>query len=207
MGFYDRYVLPRLIGAACSQGDIWRRRKLVVPQARGRVLELGFGTGLNLSVYDPTKVEKLYALEPSEGMLKRAREAAETSPVPIEVLPETAEKLSLGPDSVDTVVSTFCMCTIPDVASALAGARRALKPGGRLLFCEHGLAPEPKVQRRQRLIEPFWKPIGGGCHITRDIPSLIRKAGFTIERLETGYRPNSPKWAGFDYWGSALPEG
>lgn len=205
MGFYDRHILPRLIGAACAQPDFDRQRRRVVPQAEGVVLELGFGTGLNLPYYDPAKVKRLYALEPSEGMLARARHAAVGSAVPVEVLPEPAERLSLPDGSVDTVVTTYCLCTIPDVRSALTGVRRALKPGGRLLFCEHGLSPDPKVQRWQRGIEPFWKPIAGGCHLTRDIRGLIGSSGFRIEQADTGYRPNSPRWAGFDAWGSARP--
>jgi ubiquinone/menaquinone biosynthesis C-methylase UbiE len=206
MGFYDRHILPRLIGAACAQPDIDAQRRKVVPHAEGVVLELGFGTGLNLPHYDPTKVTRLYALEPAEGMLSRARHAAQASPVPIDILPEPAERLSLPERSIDTVVTTYCLCTIPDVAAALGGARRALKPGGRLLFCEHGLAPDPKVARWQRRIEPFWKPIAGGCHLARDIRGLITAAGFRIERVDAGYRPNSPRWAGFDMLGAATPE-
>lgn len=204
MGFYDRHILPRLIGAACAQPDFGRQRARIVPQARGVVLEFGFGTGLNLPHYDPAKVTRLYALEPSEGMLARARQAAVGAPVATEILPEVAERLSLPSASVDTVVTTYCLCSIPDVGAALAGARRALKPGGRLLFCEHGLAPDVSVQRWQRRIEPIWKPIGGGCHLARDIPRIIRDAGFTIERIDSGYRPNAPRWAGFDYLGQAV---
>ena len=204
MGFYDRYILPPLIDMACGARPIERQRAKVVPGAAGVVLELGFGSGRNLSHYDRAKVTRLYALEPSPGMLVRARRMAAGADLPVEVLPETAESLSLGPASVDTVVVTYSLCTIPDPAAALDGARRALKPGGRLLFCEHGRAPDAEVRRTQDRIEPIWKRIAGGCHLTRDIPALIRDAGFRIEQMDTMYLPRSPHWAGFNTWGVAV---
>ena len=205
MGFYQEYVLPPLISLACSCKPVRMQREKIVPQAEGVVLELGFGSGLNLPHYDPRKVAKLYALEPSSGMLARARKKAADFAVPVEILAETAEDLSLPDASVDTVLVTYSLCTIPDPIAALSGARRALKSGGRLLFCEHGLAPDESVRRWQRRIEPFWRVIGGGCHLARDIPGLVRGAGFQIEKLETMYLPKSPKWAGFNYWGVARP--
>jgi SAM-dependent methyltransferase len=205
MSLYDRFVLPPLINLACSCRPIERQRDKVAPQAAGVVLELGFGSGLNLPHYDAAKVEKLYALEPSEGMLARARRAAASARFPVEILPETAEAISLPAASVDTVLVTYSLCTIPDAVAALEGARRVLRPGGRLLFCEHGLAPDEGVRRWQRRIEPVWRVMAGGCHLTRDIPDLIRRAGFAIERLDTMYLPKSPRWAGFNYWGEARP--
>ena len=205
MGFYDRYILPPLLNLACSCKPVRKQREKVVPHAHGVVLELGFGSGLNLAHYDASKVAKVYALEPAPGMLVRARKQAQSAPFPVEVLPETAEQLSLQDASVDTVLVTYSLCTIPDPIAALQGARRALKPGGRLLFCEHGRAPDEGVQRWQQRIEPAWRVIGGGCHLTRDIPSLIRSAGFAIETVDTMYLPRTPKWAGFNYWGAAAP--
>ncbi|HVY02506.1 MAG TPA: class I SAM-dependent methyltransferase [Caulobacterales bacterium] len=205
MGFYDRYILPPLLGAACAVRPISRQRDKIVPQVEGVVLELGFGSGLNLSHYDAGKITRLYGLEPSEGMLVKARTAARDARFPVEILQETAEALSLPAHSVDPGLGTYSLCTIPDAVSALAGARRALKPGGRLLFCEHGLAPDESVRAWQRRIEPIWRPIAGGCHLTRDIPALIKAGGFEIESLETMYLPKSPKWAGFNYWGAARP--
>lgn len=203
MNLYERYVVPPLINLACGARPIARQRMKVVPQAEGVVLELGFGSGLNLPHYDAAKVTKLFALEPNPGMIARSRKAAEASPLDIEILPETAETLSLPPASVDTVLVTYSLCTIPDPASALAGARRALKPGGTLLFCEHGLAPDPEVQRTQRRIEPFWKAIAGGCHLCRDVESMITGAGFRAEGVETLYLPKTPQWAGYNTWGAA----
>ncbi|MBY0564015.1 MAG: class I SAM-dependent methyltransferase [Hyphomonadaceae bacterium] len=203
MNPYDRYILPALIDVACGCRPIRRQRAKIVPQAEGVVLELGFGSGLNLPHYDASKVSRVYALEPSEGMLARARKAAARALVPVEVLPERAEDLSLAPASVDTVLVTYSLCTIPDAVAALQGARRVLKPGGKLLFCEHGLAPDESVRRWQRRIEPLWKPIAGGCHLTRDIPALIGEGGFRIETQESMYLPRSPRWAGFNVWGAA----
>ena len=203
MGLYDRYILPRLIDAACSARPIDKQRAKIVPQAEGVVLELGFGSGLNLPHYDAGKVQRLIALEPSAGMLARARDTASHAAFPVDVLQETAEALSLGDATVDTVLVTYSLCTIPDPVSALKAARRVLKPGGRLLFCEHGASPDADVQRWQRRIEPVWKVIGGGCHLTRKIPDLVRSAGFTIDRMDMMYLPNSPRWAGYNYWGAA----
>lgn len=203
MGWYSRHILPAVINCACGAKPIRYQRRKIVPRAEGVVLELGFGSGLNLPFYDPGKIEKIYALEPEEGMLARARKAARGSPLPVKILPERAEDLSLPDASVDTVLVTFALCTIPDGRAALAGARRVLKPGGRLLFCEHGLAPDEKVQRAQRSIEPIWKHIGGGCHLTRDIPGLIRAGGFAIDELEMMYLPSTPRPLGYNYWGAA----
>lgn len=203
MNLYERFLLPSLITTACSCSPVDKQRQKIVPGAEGVVLELGFGAGLNLPHYDRSKVRKLYALEPAPGMVKRARRTIQGSPFDVEILPETAEAMSLRPESVDTVLVTYSLCTIPGAVSALEGARRALKPGGRLLFCEHGLAPDEGVRRWQRRIEPIWKVIGGGCHLSRDIPALIQTAGFRIEQLETMYLPKSPRWAGYNYWGSA----
>ncbi|MFZ4121416.1 MAG: class I SAM-dependent methyltransferase [Caulobacterales bacterium] len=205
MNLYDRYVLPCLIGCACGARPIRKQREKIVPQARGVVLELGFGAGHNLPFYQGRQVTQIYGLEPSRGMLRRATKALNATPIPVTILQETAEALSLGPASVDTVLVTYSLCTIPDPISALAAAKSALKPGGQLLFCEHGHAPDASVARAQARIEPFWSVIGGGCHLTRDIPALISGAGYRIDHLDTMYLPNSPKWAGFNYWGQATP--
>lgn len=205
MGFYQEYILPPLINLACSCKPVRAQREKIVPQAEGVVLELGFGSGLNLPHYDPKKVAKLYALEPAAGMLSRARKRAADSAVPVEILAEAAEDASLPGESVDTALVTYSLCSMSDPVAALAAARRALRPGGRLLFCEHGLAPDQGVVRWQKRIEPFWRVFGGGCHLTRDIPGIVRAAGFEIDSLETMYLPKSPKWAGFNYWGSARP--
>jgi len=203
MGFYARHILPVVINCACGAKPIRYQRRKIVPRAEGVVLELGFGSGLNLPYYDASRVSRVYALEPEEGMLARARKVAAKAPVPIEILPERAEALSLPAASVDTVLVTYSLCTIPDPVAALEGARRALKPGGKLLFCEHGLAPDEKVRRSQNSVEPVWKSIAGGCHLTRNIPALVARGGFHIDDMETMYLPSTPRFAGFNYWGAA----
>ncbi|MFT3727498.1 MAG: class I SAM-dependent methyltransferase [Terricaulis sp.] len=203
MSFYARHILPVVINCACGAKPIRYQRKKIVPRAEGVVLELGFGSGLNLPYYDAARVSRVYALEPEEGMLARARKVASTAAVPVEILPERAEEISLKPASVDTVLVTYALCTIPDAVAALQGARRVLKPGGKLLFCEHGLAPDERVQRSQRSVEPIWKRIAGGCHLSRNIPDLVAQGGFQIDDIETMYLPSTPRFAAYNYWGAA----
>ena len=204
MSFYENHILPHLIGFACATPQIMKQRSLVVPAAEGRVLEIGFGSGTNLEFYDPVKVERLFALEPSEGMRRKAARAVSASPLEIEWLGLPGEDIPLETDSVDTVVLTYTACTIPDAAAALSQMRRVLKPGGRLLFSEHGAAPDEGVAKWQRRIEPVWKPIAGGCHLTRKPDQMIAEAGFKIDRLTADYLPKSPKFAAFNYAGSAV---
>jgi ubiquinone/menaquinone biosynthesis C-methylase UbiE len=196
MGFYSRHILPTVISCGCGMPMIADQRRKLVPRASGVVLELGMGAGHNLGFYDPARVSRVYGLEPDPGMLAKARRRVETAPVPVTLVPETAEALSLPDASVDTVLVTFAMCTIPDVVSALTGARRALRRGGRLFFCEHGCSPEPEVFRLQTRIEPVWKRVFGGCHLTRDIPALVRQAGFAIEDLDAGYMQEETRFGG-----------
>ncbi|MDX2277844.1 MAG: class I SAM-dependent methyltransferase [Hyphomonadaceae bacterium] len=205
MTLYDRYVLPPLLNLACSCRPIRAQRAQIVPLARGVVIELGFGAGLNLPHYDASQVTKLYALEPAEGMLARARKQVRAAPFAVEILPECAERMSLPDASVDTVVVTYSLCTIPNPYAALLAAYRVLKPGGRLLFAEHGAAPEAQVRAWQRRIEPAWRVVSGGCHLTRDTPHLIRAAGFEFETLDCAYLPKTPSWSGYNYWGIARP--
>lgn len=203
MGFYDTYILPRLLDAACSTPPILKQREKVVPEARGRILEVGMGAAINLPFYDPEKVELVWGLEPSEGMRRRAAPRLERAPFPVEWLGLPGEEIPLDDDSADTVLLTYTLCTIPDFEKALEQMRRVLKPGGRLLFSEHGAAPDEGVRRWQDRLDPLWKRIAGGCHINREIPRLIEQAGFGIEGLDTMYLPNTPKIAAFQYWGSA----
>jgi ubiquinone/menaquinone biosynthesis C-methylase UbiE len=205
MAFYHTHVLPYLIDVACSQPQIMKKRRQLIPAASGRVLEVGFGSGTNLGFYDACKVERLFALEPSTGMRRRAGRALAKSPLDIEWLELPGEEIPLDSASVDTVVLTYTACTIPGVDAALREMRRVLKPGGRLLFSEHGAAPDAGVARWQRRIEPLWKPLAGGCHLTRRPDTLIAQAGFQIDSMEAGYLPKSPRFAAFNYAGSARP--
>ncbi|MBA4801419.1 MAG: class I SAM-dependent methyltransferase [Euryhalocaulis sp.] len=203
MSFYENRILPHLIGLSCSQKPIMMERAKVLPHAEGRVLEVGLGAGPNLPLYNPAKVTKVIGLEPSAGMRRKAAPAIAASPVPVELIGLPGEEIPLDDDSVDTVVLTYTLCTIPDFNTALAQMRRVLKPGGRLLFSEHGAAPDPGVAKWQRRIEPLWKRIAGGCHLTRPIPKLIEESGFAIGDMEAWYLPGAPKIAGFNYRGFA----
>ncbi|HLI65091.1 MAG TPA: class I SAM-dependent methyltransferase [Caulobacteraceae bacterium] len=205
MGLYDRYVVPWLLNCACSAKPIAYQRAKVVPDARGRVLELGMGSGLNLPYYDADKVEALAAVEPSEPLRRRAELAVSGSKIPIHIQEGRAEALPYENGAFDCVVCTFTLCSVQDPAAALAEARRVLKPGGRLLFCEHGQAPDADVAKWQRRIEPVWKHIAGGCHLTRPVASAIGEAGFKLDRVESMYLPGTPRWAGWNEWGVATP--
>jgi len=202
MGFYSDIVLPRLCHTALSNPLLTPYRQRVVGRAEGRVLEIGAGSGLNLKLY--TKAADVLALEPDPKLIEMARRAAKAAPRPVAFLEASAEGIPLADRCVDTVVSTWTLCTIPHAAVALREMRRVLKPGGRLLFVEHGLAPTPGVQRWQHRLTPVWKRISGGCHLDRPIDALIREGGFEIEALETGYAPG-PKVMTWFYEGSARP--
>ena len=203
MGFNDRHILPKVLHMACGTKPVRYQRRKVVPLAEGRVLEIGIGSGLNLPFYDPGKVDEVIGLDPSEEMLGYARRTSETLPFTVEYLALEGERIPLERDSVDTVLVTYTLCTIPDAVIALEGMRRVLKPDGRLIFCEHGDAPDEAVRRWQRRLNPMWGRIGGGCHLNRKIPDLIESAGFRIDDLDSMYLPGTPRFAGFNYWGTA----
>lgn len=203
MGLYDERILPHIIDRACSLGQVMKLRSQLVPQAKGTVLEVGMGSGINLALYDAEKVDLVYGLEPSEGMRRKAQANLARSPVKVEWLDLPGEKVPLADESVDTVLLTFTLCTIPDWHTALLQMKRVLKPGGELLFVEHGESPDPTTRKWQHRINPGWKRIAGGCHLNRDIASMIREVGFEITELENLYIPKSPKIAGYIYKGRA----
>lgn len=203
MKLYDKYVLPHFINFACGMKPITYQRKKVVPEASGRILEVGMGSGLNIPFYDPSKVEKVFGLEPSSDMRTLAAKRVAVAPFEVEFIDLPGEEIPLDDNSVDTVLLTYTLCTIPDTQKALAQMKRVLKPGGKLLFSEHGVAPDESVERWQKRINPIWKPIGGGCNLNRAIPQLIEQAGFKIKDMDMGYLPGTPKFAGFNYWGEA----
>jgi len=207
MNPWERYVVPGLVSCACSTRPIMKQREKIVPKAEGVVLEIGCGSGTNFDLYDAAKVEHLYALEPSPGMITKARRKAGELGIgrSIEFLETGAEAIPLADHSVDTAVITFVLCTIPDWRSALAETKRVLKPGGKILFSEHGRSPDEGVAKWQRRVEPVWKALAGGCHLTRDTLSLLTEAGFQPEGAETMYLPNTPKIAGYVSWGAARP--
>ncbi|WP_435949590.1 class I SAM-dependent methyltransferase [Psychrobacter sp. DM8] len=202
MNPYERYVLPKLIDIACSTGNVMKARASLVPQAVGEVLEVGLGSGLNLAFYDPEKVSSIVGVDPAAQMQPLARTHAANISIPVEVLAVDVHGIDAQTDRFDTIVMTFTLCSIKDPLPALREMARVLKPSGRLLFCEHGLAPDPSVARFQHRLTPFWKPIAGGCHLNRDIPALLRAGGFVVEDLTTQYLPG-PKPMTYVYSGSA----
>ena len=204
MSFYGSWFLPRLIGCACGSRPVARQRALLVPLARGVVVDLGFGSGTNLPFYDADRVSRVIAVEPDRAMLAYRRELRRPD-IPVEEVVAGAEATGLPDGCADTVVVTYALCTIPDAPAALAEARRLLKPGGQLLFCEHGRAPDADVARWQARIEPVWKRLAGGCHLTRDPVALVQAAGFTCEALEQRYLSGTPRFAGWTTRGTAVP--
>ncbi len=205
MGFYSKYVLPKLVHLTCSTKPNMRQREKVVPMARGRVLEIGIGSGLNLPYYDAERVKKCWGLDPAPEMLTLAERAAGSVAFDVEFLEVPADNIPLEDCSVDTVIVTYTLCTIPDTEPALREMARVLGPSGQLIFCEHGAAPDANVRRWQDVMDPLWKRFGGGCHLNRLIPDLIEKGGFRIDRMESMYIPG---WrpASFNYWGTAVPD-
>ncbi|WNG26350.1 class I SAM-dependent methyltransferase [Cystobacter fuscus] len=203
MGLYERHVLPPLLDLVMRNSEMTRQRQLLVPRARGRVLEVGIGSGLNLPFYGPG-VERLWGVDPSLELQRQARARAEGRPFPVELLAHPAEALPLETHGVDTVVMTWTLCSIPDALRALEEIRRVLVPGGRLLFVEHGLAPQARVERLQRWLTPGWKRFAGGCRLDRKVDALLEEAGFQLEHLECFYL-RGPRPMTFTYRGEARP--
>lgn len=204
MGFYNDYILPSLMNLAMRNKELRPFRERVIGAAEGRVLEIGVGSGMNLPFYR-APVREVLALEPAPRLMSMAKRASRTTAIPVSYLEASAEAIPLDEHSVDTVVTTWTLCSIPQATIALAEMRRVLRPGGRLLFAEHGQAPDASVRRWQDRLTPAWRYIGGGCHLNRPIRAMIEGAGFRIDRIETGYIPG-PKPMTFMYEGSARPD-
>ncbi|HJV80415.1 class I SAM-dependent methyltransferase [Noviherbaspirillum sp.] len=200
--WYERHLLPRLLDFACGLRPVWRQRHQLIPLAKGRVLEIGIGTGLNLEHYDRAQVQTIIGLDPGVEMHPLARKRARSAGIPVELVGLSAERIPFEAESFDTVLVTYSLCTIPDPVAALKEMRRVLKRGGKLVFCEHGLAPEPSIQAWQHRLTPLWSKIAGGCHLDRDIPALLREAGFQSRDMQTVYLPG-PRPLTYNYWGTA----
>ena len=203
MGFYSDVILPRLCDFAMRNKLLLPIRERVIGAAEGRVLEIGVGSGLNLPFYRPP-VREVLALEPAAKLVAMAQNASRGTIMPVSFLEASAEAIPLGDHSVDTIVTTWTMCSIPHADMALAEIRRVLRPGGKLLFVEHGQAPDESVRRWQDRLTPAWRAIAGGCHLNRPISAMIEGAGFRIDRIETGYIPG-PRPMTYMYEGSARP--
>lgn len=204
MNPYQRYVLPKIIDIACSTDAVMSARAKIVPQALGEVLEIGIGSGLNLEFYDGQKVATIVAVDPAAQMQTVARRRADAIDIPVEIMAVDVQGIHAATDRFDTIVMTFTLCSINEPIPALQEMMRVLKPAGRLLFCEHGLAPDAPVARWQQRLTPWWKPLAGGCHLNRDIPALIEAAGFSIEELRAEYL-SAPRALTYIYSGSARP--
>ena len=202
MGFYENRILPHVIDKVCGVGELHKLRIRTCAGLTGDVLEVGFGSGLNIDHYPP-EVGVVHAVEPADVGWRIAGKRVAASSIPIERAGLDGQKLPFGDARFDSALSTFTLCTIPDVRAALEEMRRVLKPGGRLHFLEHGLAPDPKVERMQHRMDPIQRRIAGGCTFSRPILELIRGAGFTVGEVDTFYQQPGPKFAGSMYLGTA----
>lgn len=204
MSFYKEHIYPRLVDILGDPPPIRKIRQQIIPLAQGKVLEIGAGSGANFVHYDATRVDKLYALEPNAGMIRLAQRQRHRIRLDIEYLDLPGERIPLPDNSVDTVVSTFTLCTIPGIIDAIQGIARVLKPEGRLIFFELGLSPDPAVQQWQKLLEPIQHRLFQGLFLTRDIPALIAHGGFHLKQMDAGYLASFPKSLSYSWWGVAV---
>jgi len=205
MGLYSDRIYPALVARFGDPPPIRARRRVLLADAQGAVLEIGVGPGVNFQHYIPSKVSKLYALEPNPGMVRLAERRRRETNLDVEYLDLPGERIPLPDESVDTVVSTFTLCTIDGVTEALGEILRVLRPGGKLIFYEISRAPDDDVRRWQRWWEPLHRVAFVGLYLTRDMPALLRQAGFRLDRLETGYVARFPKSWSHCCWGIAVP--
>ena len=200
---YDRYILPHLINCTCGSAQVCFHRQKIIPLATGRVLEVGMGSGLNLPYYRADEVEFIWGLEPSTGMRKKAQVNIDKSAIKVNWIDLPGEEIPLESHSVDTIVLTYTLCSISNWQLALEQMRRVLKPQGKLLFSEHGLAPEQNVEKWQHRLNPIWQKFSGGCHLNRPIDSYLQQSGFAITQLDKSYLRSVPKFVGFNFRGIA----
>lgn len=205
--WYDAKVMPRLVTFACSQGHIMKRRSQVVPLAEGRVFELGCGGGLNQEFYQTDKITGFSGIDPHEALLEGARERAKARGWDTEIKQGVGEEIPFPASTFDTVVCTYTLCSVQDPGQVMSEMRRILKPEGKLLFLEHGRAPDPGVAKWQDRVEPVWKRMAGGCHLTRPIGAALRGSGFEVAPMGQGYLPKTPRIAGWMEWGVARKSG
>lgn len=201
---WERYVLPKLIEKACRSSVILEERRRWIPRAEGDVLELGVGSGLNLAFYDPDRVRRVVAIDPSAPLLDAARGRARAAKVPVEIVAASAEHLPFDEATFDTVVATYTLCSVDSPRDALREVRRVLRPGGRLVFVEHGAAPDAGARRWQGRITPVWRHVSGNCHLDRDVRRELVEAGFDVRELDARYGDEGPRWLSFTSAGVAV---
>ncbi len=205
--WYDSRIMPRLIKCACGTGHVMKRRSFVVPLAKGDVFELGCGGGINQQFYNADAISSYAGIDPHEGLLNNAKEAALAKGWSADIRQGIGEDIPFSDRSFDNVVCTFTLCSVDSPSRVLSEIRRILRPGGKAIFLEHGRAPDPGVAIWQDRIEPAWKKLAGGCRLTRPISSSFRGAGFEVEPMGQGYLPKAPKFAGWNEWGVARKPG
>ena len=201
--FYERKVLPKLCNYCCGSKPIEKQRKKVVPHAKGVVLEIGMGTGLNLPYYDKNNITNIIGLDPSKESNKFAKELADKNNIDIEFLQSGAEEINLPDQSIDTILITYTLCTIPELRPSLNEIKRVMRNDGKVLFLEHGKSPDKRVRKFQNFLNPVWGKVFGGCNLNRDIPSLLIESGLKINKLNEMYIPKTPKFIGYNFWGEA----
>ena len=203
-GWWDRVIVPRLIGYGCAQPQIMKARSFIVPHAAGDVLELGCGGGINMQFYDPAKISSFSGLDPSPELLDGSRKAAQEKGMTADIRGGIGEDMPFADNSFDTILVTFTLCSVDDQAQVLSEMRRVLRPGGKILFLEHGRAPDAAVHKWQSRIEPAWKRLAGNCHLTRAVTDAYAGAGFAISNAEKNYMPKTPRLFGWVEWGHAI---
>ena len=202
--WYEKLFLPKVCDKCCSTKPINYQRNKVVPLAKGVVLEIGIGSGLNIPFYNKNNIEKIIGLDPSEELNFLANKVAKKNNIEIDFIISGAEDIALPDNSIDTILITYTLCTIPDLDNSMAEMKRVLKSDGKFIFCEHGIAPDQNIVKWQRRINPIWKAIMGGCSINRNIPKIISDSGFHITNISEMYLPSTPKIVGYNYWGVAI---
>jgi ubiquinone/menaquinone biosynthesis C-methylase UbiE len=201
--WWDRVMVPKLIGCACGQPQIMKARSRIVPKAHGDVLELGCGGGINMQFYNPARIRSFAGVDPSPALLETSRAAAQARGMIADIRGGVGEQLPFADASFDTVLVTFTLCSVDDQAQVLAEMRRVLRRNGVILFLEHGFAPDANIQKWQRRIEPVWQRIGGNCHLTRAVSGAYQAAGFDVSNADRGYMPKTPRPFGWIEWGEA----
>ncbi len=201
--WYEKFFLPRLCNKCCSTKPINYQRNKVVPLAKGVVLEIGMGSGLNIPFYNKNNIKKIIGLDPSQELNFLAKKIAKENNIGIDFIMSGAEEIPLPNDYVDTILITYTLCTIPDLDKSMNEMKRVLKSEGKFIFCEHGIAPDQNIIKWQGRINPIWKAIMGGCNINRNIPKIISDSGFDIIDINKMYLPSTPKIVGYNYWGVA----